>query len=243
VKFGVVVFPGSNCEVDAHEALRYLEYPVRYLWHAERDLGGVDVVVLPGGFSYGDYLRAGAIAAWSPILSEIREFAERGGLVLGICNGFQILTEAGLLPGALGRNEDLVFHCETVHLRVENANTPFTRELRVGEVLRMPIAHGEGRYWAPPEELDRLARTGGVVLRYCGPRGEPTADANPNGSLEDIAAVCNPEGNVVGMMPHPERAAEAVLGGEDGRFILRSALLWAAYRAHGAKGVGARVGG
>ena len=224
MKLGVVVFPGSNCEVDAFDALRYLGYPVEYLWHKETRLPQVDGVILPGGFSYGDYLRAGAIAAFSPLLQEIRVFADRGGLVLGICNGFQILTEAGLLPGALGRNQDLVFHCETVHVRLETKREPFNRGLAPGDVLALPIAHGEGNYYADPATLAELKAHDQIVLRYVNAVGEVTAGANPNGSLENIAGICNRAGNVFGLMPHPERRTDPILGQPDGARLLRSLL-------------------
>lgn len=224
MKFGVMVFPGSNCEVDAFEALKYLDCSVEYLWHKETRLGGVDAVILPGGFSYGDYLRAGAIAAYSPLMEELKEFAGRGGLVLGICNGFQVLTESGLLPGALGRNQDLVFHCETVHVRLETNRIPFTRGLSPGEVLALPIAHGEGNYYADPDTLAELKEHDQIVLRYATAAGEITGAANPNGSLENIAGICNRRGNVFGLMPHPERRTDPILGRPDGGRLLRSLL-------------------
>jgi len=225
VRFGVVVFPGSNCDLDAHHALgAVLGQPVRYVWHRETDLHDLDCVILPGGFSYGDYLRAGAIAARSPVMDAVGRFAEAGGLVIGICNGFQILLEAGLLPGAMQPNADLLFHCEFVHVRVENPATPFTRLCRSGQVLRLAIAHAEGNYYAPPEALQGLEERGGVVFRYCTPEGEVLPEANPNGSVANVAGVINEAGNVLGMMPHPERCAEEVLGSADGRFILESLL-------------------
>lgn len=223
MRFAVVVFPGSNCDVDAYHAVRdALGEEAEYVWHEERDLTRFDCVILPGGFSFGDYLRPGAIARFARVMDAVREFAARGGLVLGICNGFQILCEAGLLPGALVRNRDQLFHCEWVHVRVENARTPFTRLLREGQVLRLPIAHGDGRYYADPATLAELERNGQVVFRYCEPDGAVTDRANPNGSLASIAGICNRSGNVLGMMPHPERAVEALLGGTDGLGIFRS---------------------
>ncbi|HEX6988632.1 MAG TPA: phosphoribosylformylglycinamidine synthase subunit PurQ [Bacillota bacterium] len=228
-RFGVVVFPGSNCDVDARRALgEVLGQEVVDLWHAGTDLQGCDALVLPGGFSYGDALRAGAIARFAPIMEAVERFATAGGPVLGICNGFQILCEAGLLPGALHRNRDLKFHCHDVHVRVETDRTPFTRGLTVGEVLRLPIAHGEGCYTAPPEVLEELERRRQVVFRYVDARGEATAAANPNGSAANIGGICNAAGNVVGLMPHPERCVERLLGGEDGRRILEAAVRWLA---------------
>lgn len=221
----MLIFPGSNCDVDAYHALAdVLEQDVRYIWHRSADLEGVDCVIIPGGFSYGDYLRAGALARFSPVMEAVRGFAAGGGLVLGICNGFQILCEAGLLPGALRRNDDLHFHCEFVHLRVENAGTPFTRLCRPGEVLAVPIAHGEGNYYVDEGILAVMERRGQVVFRYCEPDGRVTAAANPNGSVGNVAGVCNEAGNVLGMMPHPERVVEEIIGGTDGLKILRSIL-------------------
>jgi phosphoribosylformylglycinamidine synthase len=231
MKFGVVVFPGTWSDRDCgHVVKDVLGADLVYLWHKERDLRGVDCVILPGGFSYGDYLRTGAIARFSPIMDSVAEFAGRGGLVWGICNGFQILCEAGLLPGALVRNDCLEFRCEWVHLRCEQAATPFTRTLGRGQVVRMPIAHGEGRYVADSETLARLERRGQVVFRYCDEEGEPAAGANPNGSLHGIAGIAGEHGNVLGMMPHPERCAEPDLGGSDGLLLFRSALEAAAVR-------------
>lgn len=225
MRFGVVVFPGSNCDADAYHVIKeVLNRPVDYVWHQERDLSSYDCLVIPGGFSYGDYLRTGAIARFSPVMEGVAELAARGGLVLGICNGFQILLEAGLLPGAMHRNLGLQFRCHFTHLRTENANTPFTSLCRPGQVLKVPIAHGEGNYYADEATIDELERTGRVVFRYCTPEGEVNPGANPNGSVVNIAGICNREGNVLGMMPHPERAAEEILGSVDGRVIFESAV-------------------
>jgi len=225
MNFGVVVFPGTWSDCDFHYVIgEVLRQPVRYVWHRETDLGGLDCLILPGGFSYGDYLRAGAIAGRSPVVDAIPGFVERGGLVLGSCNGFQILCEAKLLPGALMRNECLQYRCQSSHLLVENAETVFTRAMRPGQVLRMPISHGEGRYVADPDSLRRLKVNGQVVFRYCTEDGGLTKDANPNGSLDNIAGVVNEAGNILGLMPHPERAAESALGGTDGTLIFHSLL-------------------
>ncbi|MCL6450808.1 MAG: phosphoribosylformylglycinamidine synthase subunit PurQ [Acetobacteraceae bacterium] len=222
-RFGVVVFPGSNCDADCFWALEHLGYRVRYVWHQDSDLEDLDCVVLPGGFAYGDHLRAGAIARFSPVMQAVGRFARDGGLVLGICNGFQVLLEAGLLPGAMLANSGLRFICRYVFLRVENASTPFTRLCRPGQVLRIPIAHYQGNYYAGPATLSELERRGQVVLRYCDEEGRVTPESNPNGSLGGIAAVANPGFNVMGLMPHPERACLAELGSTDGRLILMSA--------------------
>ncbi len=223
MRFGVVQFPGSNCDLDTFHVLKdVMKQDTVLLWHKDHDLREVDCVVLPGGFSYGDYLRSGAIARFSPLMQEVRAFARRGGLVLGICNGFQILLELGLLPGAMIRNKNLKFLCRHVHIRVENARTPFTRAGRKGQVLRIPIAHFDGNYYAPPRTLAALERNRQVVFRYCGPRGELTDEANVNGSLNAIAGIVNEAGNVLGMMPHPERASEALLGSVDGRVVFAS---------------------
>ncbi len=225
MKFGVVVFPGSNCDHDTFHALKsVLRQPTVFLWHKDHDLQGVDCVVLPGGFSSGDYLRAGAIAKFSPLMREVGDFAGRGGLVLGICNGFQVLLELGLLPGAMLRNKDLKFLCEHVHVRVENAETRFSGKARRGQVLRIPIAHFDGNYYAPPEQIRDLERNRQVVFRYVDERGRATSAANVNGSAANIAGIINREGNVLGMMPHPERASEALLGGQDGRFVFESVI-------------------
>lgn len=224
MRVGVVVFPGSNCDADCYRAVESFGVDVRYVWYQDRDLGGHDLVILPGGFSYGDYLRAGAIARFSPIMDEVVEFAEAGGLVLGICNGFQILLECGLLPGAMLTNAVPRFRCERVHLRVENALTPFTRLCRPGQVLSMPIAHATGNYYADDATLDHLERSGRVVFRYVNREGVAAPEANPNGSCRSIAGITSERGNVLGMMPHPERACEAVLGGTDGRLVFASAF-------------------
>jgi phosphoribosylformylglycinamidine synthase subunit PurQ / glutaminase len=223
VKIGVVTFPGSNCDYDCYKAVQEgLEAKPVFLWHGSHDLQGVDAVFLPGGFSYGDYLRAGAIAAMSPIMREVRAFADEGGPVAGICNGFQILCEAGMLPGALVRNTGLRFRSHAVHLRVERAEPPFASEYRVGQVLRIPIAHGEGCYFADPGVLDRLEGEGRVAFRYCDADGLVVPEANPNGSARGIAGIVNDAGNVLGMMPHPERAVDPVLGSTDGLGLFRS---------------------
>ncbi|HLA24032.1 MAG TPA: phosphoribosylformylglycinamidine synthase subunit PurQ [bacterium] len=224
--WGVITFPGSNCDRDCVHVLRHvLAQEVREVWHEERSLSGLDVVVLPGGFSYGDYLRAGAIAATTPVMDAVRTVAGRGVPVLGICNGFQILTEAGLLPGTLLRNRHLRFICRDVSVRVEGARTPFTQGLHNGAVLRMPIAHAEGCYTASPDVLRLLESKQQVVFRYCDPDGRVLPAANPNGAARAIAGVCNRAGNVVGLMPHPERSAEGPLGSTDGRQIFESVLL------------------
>ncbi|MFQ5895561.1 MAG: phosphoribosylformylglycinamidine synthase subunit PurQ [Nitrospinota bacterium] len=225
MRFGVVVFPGSNCDHDCYHVVKHvLDAPVEFVWHKERSLAGFDCVVLPGGFSYGDYLRAGAIARFSPIMRAVERFAGEGGVVIGICNGFQVLCEAKLLPGALVRNRTLRFICSDVHIRVETARTPFTAALRPGEVLHMPIAHAEGCYVCDPRTLRALEANDQVVFRYCDPGGGLGDEANPNSSLAHIAGICNREGNVLGMMPHPERAAESALGSADGLVVFRSAL-------------------
>jgi phosphoribosylformylglycinamidine synthase len=223
MKIGVVTFPGSNCDYDCYKAAQEtLGAETVFLWHAAHDLQGVDVVFLPGGFSYGDYLRAGAIARMSPIMREVSAFAASGGPVAGICNGFQILCEAGLLPGALIRNRSLRFVSRPVHVRVERAEPPFTSAYRPGQVLRVPVAHGEGCYVADEETLDRLEGGDRVAFRYCDPSGAITADANPNGSARNIAGIVNEAGNVLGMMPHPERAVDPLLGSADGAGLFRS---------------------
>ncbi|MBC7346198.1 MAG: phosphoribosylformylglycinamidine synthase subunit PurQ [Clostridia bacterium] len=227
MRFGVIVFPGSNCDADVYHVLeQVLGVEVVYVWHGETKLGGFDCLVLPGGFSYGDYLRTGAIARFSPVMQAVTAFAHAGGLVLGICNGFQILLEAGLLPGAMRVNKTLQFICQDVWVRVENAATPYTCLARPGQVLRLPIAHKEGNYYCDPATLAALAAGGQIVLRYCDASGNLSEEANPNGSLEHIAGICNPEGNVFGLMPHPERCAEEILGNRDGLLLWQSIVHW-----------------
>jgi phosphoribosylformylglycinamidine synthase I len=225
MKFGVVVFPGSNCDHDAFYALgEVLHQPVEFLWHQSEQVTGFDAIVLPGGFSYGDYLRTGAIARFSPVMRAVEKFARAGGLVLGICNGFQILCEAGLLPGALTRNAGLRFICRQVHIRVETTDTPFTAAAKPGQVLQIPIAHAEGNYFCEEATLAELERNRQIVFRYTTPEGREEAAANPNGSLANIAGICNRKRNVMGLMPHPERAVEAALGSADGLVIFRSLI-------------------
>jgi len=225
MRVGVIVFPGSNCDHDAYHVARHVfGLETRFIWHKERELPPVDLVIVPGGFSYGDYLRAGAVARFSLIMDSVVRFAERGGLVLGICNGFQVLCECGLLPGALLRNASVRFACTWVHLRIDTTEVPYTRNAELGQVLRIPIAHGEGNYYAEASELVELERNGQVVFRYTTPAGEVTPDSNPNGSANNIAGIVNRAGNVLGMMPHPERAAEDALGSRDGAILFRSLL-------------------
>jgi len=227
MNFAVVQFPGSNCDQDAVHVLKdVLGHSARLLWHKETSLGDADAVIVPGGFSYGDYLRTGAVARFSPVMQAVQNFAANGGLVLGICNGFQILCEAGLLPGALIRNRSLQFRCETVHLRAENADTAFTNQIPAGKLLRVPIAHGEGCYFADSVTLAQLNERKQVLWRYVNSKGESTDAANPNGSVENIAGICNQQGNVAGLMPHPERASESLLGSADGRLIFESVAHW-----------------
>lgn len=223
LKFGIIVFPGSNCDHDAHHAVgTMMGQEARFIWHKESSLGETDVVIVPGGFSYGDYLRCGAIARFSPIMNDVARFSRQGGTVVGICNGFQILTEAGMLPGTLLRNASLKFVCKDVHLRVENSDTRFTSACSEGDVLRIPIAHGDGNYFADAETIRRLEENGQIVFRYCSPKGETGQEANPNGSLENIAGIINESGNVLGMMPHPERASDPILGNTDGQYLFQS---------------------
>jgi phosphoribosylformylglycinamidine synthase len=225
MKFGVVIFPGSNCVTDCYYALRdVFEQDAEYIWHRTKDLKYFDCIMLPGGFSYGDYLRCGAIARFSPVMDSIMEFAESGKPVIGICNGFQILTEAGLLPGVLLRNKDMKFVCDNVHLKVENNKTPYTNLCAGGQVLKIPVAHGDGNYYVDDDTLREMEKTGQIVFRYSDAYGQITDTANPNGSLGNIAGVCNRRGNVLGMMPHPERCVEGMLGGEDGSIIFRSII-------------------
>ncbi len=225
MKTGIVVFPGTWSDRDcAHAVGEVLGQPARYVDHRENSLDDLELVILPGGFSYGDYLRCGAIARFAPVMEAVTDFANRGGLVLGICNGFQILQEARLLPGALLRNASCEFRCEWVNLRVEQSESAFTLDCRPGQLLRIPISHGEGNFFADRETLEAIERNGQVVFRYCAPDGRVTEDANPNGSLRNIAGIANARGNVVGMMPHPERACETLLGGVDGLAVFRSAI-------------------
>jgi len=223
MKFGVIVFPGSNCDHDAYHVIsKHVGQPVDFVWHKETDLGGFDALIIPGGFSYGEYPRAGALARFSPVMNAVREFASEGKFVFGICNGFQILCEAGLLPGALMRNAGLHFVCRHVNVRVENQNTPFTKVIEPGRVLSIPIAHADGNYACDDETFDSLEENGQIVFRYCEQDGEITEAANPNGARSNIAGICNLDRNVLGMMPHPERACEEILGSNDGRDIFLS---------------------
>lgn len=231
--FGIVRFPGSNCDQDAFHAVQdVLQMPAKYLWHADTDLQGVDIVVLPGGFSYGDYLRTGAVARFAPIMDKVREHIDAGGLVIGICNGFQVLCEAGILPGALVRNQYCKFICKYLTLRVENNETPFTTTYQKGDLLRIPIAHGEGRYVCDEATYQELTAGNRILFRYADPDGNLTEEANPNGSMYHIAGIANASFNVVGMMPHPERACEKILGSADGLGIFRS-LVQALLKSHG----------
>jgi phosphoribosylformylglycinamidine synthase I len=223
MKFGVIIFPGSNCDHDSyHAAMTTTGQQAIFLWHESHDLENCDAIIVPGGFAYGDYLRTGAIAKFAPIMQEVARFAASDGLVIGICNGFQILCEAGLLPGALLRNAGLKYICKQVYLRVENADTPFTNSCRSGEVLQIPIGHMEGNYYCDPETLATLQKQKRVVFRYSTPNGEITVEANPNGSLDNIAGICNEGRTVLGMMPHPDRCSESLLGSADGAKIFRS---------------------
>jgi phosphoribosylformylglycinamidine synthase subunit PurQ / glutaminase len=225
MKFAVVVFPGSNCDHDAyHVAKDVLGADAAFVWHKDTTLAGADVVVLPGGFAHGDYLRTGAIARFSPVMQEVKKFAAAGGPVIGICNGFQVLTEAGLLPGAMLRNRSLQYQCEHVYVKVEQTDTPFTLACRPGQVLRIPIAHGEGNYYAEPDVIERLEKNRQVIFRYTDAAGVATENANPNGSLNNIAGLCNEARNVVGLMPHPERACELGLGSADGLILFESVV-------------------
>jgi phosphoribosylformylglycinamidine synthase subunit PurQ / glutaminase len=225
MRFGIVVFPGTWSDTDCYYVVKdILGQDAQYVWHQEKDLSGYDSIILPGGFSYGDYLRAGAIARFSPVMAALPEFAAAGGLVIGICNGFQILCEAGLLPGVLRRNEHLEYRCQETHLRVERADTPFSHRCKPGQVLQVPISHGEGNYYADDATLIRLEEEGRVLFRYCEPSGAVTEAANPNGSAQNIAGIVNERGNVLGMMPHPERSCERLLGSEDGNLIFQSII-------------------
>jgi phosphoribosylformylglycinamidine synthase I len=223
MKFGVIIFPGSNCDYDAYMAIKtVIKQKVEFLWHQDSSLHDCDCVILPGGFSYGDYLRTGAIARFSSIMKEVMDFARDGGVVVGICNGFQILLEAGLLPGAMLRNTSLRFICKFVHIKAEDQKTPFTNRCKKGQVLKIPIAHTDGNYFIPEDGLRRLKENNQIVFRYCDEDGNINPESNPNGSLDGIAGICNPNRNVLGMMPHPERASESMLGSEDGKYIFES---------------------
>jgi phosphoribosylformylglycinamidine synthase subunit PurQ / glutaminase len=225
MKFAIVVFPGSNCDHDAYHAAKHvLGQNAEFVWHKETDLRAADVVILPGGFSHGDYLRTGAIARFSPVMTAVKNFAAAGGPTLGICNGFQILLEAGLLPGAMLRNRGLKFRCQHVHIRVEQTDTPFTVACRPQQVLRIPIAHGEGNYFTTAEERRRLEQNRQIVFRYVDASGAVTDEANPNGSIDSIAGICNEQRNVVGLMPHPERACEMSIGSADGLIMFESVV-------------------
>tara|TARA_Y100001934_G_scaffold112192_1_gene137259 strand:+ start:1172 stop:1864 length:693 start_codon:yes stop_codon:yes gene_type:complete len=225
MKFGVSVFPGTWSDVDCYSVIEdVLGHDVDYVWHKETDLDRYDCVIIPGGFSYGDYLRCGSIASLSPIVSSIKKFAARGGLVIGICNGFQILCESGLLPGALIRNSHLQFRCQWVNLRIETEDSPFTRNADEGQVIQVPISHGEGNYYADEHTLEKLEDNGQVLFRYCDESGDITTESNPNGSLNNIAGIANENGNVLGMMPHPERCCDEILGGVDGKLIFNSII-------------------
>lgn len=227
MKFAVITFPGSNCDQDAYHAAKdVLGEQAEYIWHKDTDLKGADVVVLPGGFAHGDYLRCGAMARFSPVMKEVQAFAAKGGPVIGICNGFQVLLEAGLLPGAMLRNRGLKFRCEHVNIRVEQTDTPFTAACKKGQVLRVPIAHGEGNYFAAPDVIAQLEANRQVIFRYTTPDGRVADEANPNGSAAAIAGICNDARNVVGLMPHPERACESILGSADGLVIFESVVQW-----------------
>lgn len=223
--FGILLFPGSNCDHDAYHVIsKVMGQEARFIWHKDEHLGDVDAVIVPGGFSYGDYLRVGAIARFSPIMKDLIRFANEGGLVIGICNGFQILCESGLLPGALIRNENLRFVCKNVHLRVDKANTPFTSKMVEGDVIELHVAHGDGNYFASPEEIKQLEEKGQVVFRYTNEEGVVSAEANPNGSIHNIAGIVNETGNVMGLMPHPERCAEELIGSGDGLNVFESMI-------------------
>lgn len=233
-RFGIVVFPGSNCDRDCfHVVKNALGCRVDYLWHKRGVIDGYDCIILPGGFSYGDYLRSGAIARFSPIMKEVERHASEGGLVIGICNGFQILLEASLLPGAMRKNSTTRFECRFVSIRVERPDTPFTCTCKEGQVLRIPIAHYEGNYYADPETLERMREKGQIVFRYCDDAGEVVPEANPNGSVLNIAGICNEDGNVLGLMPHPERASESEMGSVDGLCLFRSVVEWVQGRKTG----------
>jgi phosphoribosylformylglycinamidine synthase I len=225
MKFGVLVFPGSNCDHDTYHVISEIAgQPVVFLWHDSPSLDNCDAIIVPGGFAYGDYLRTGAIARFSPVMQSVKKFADEGGMVLGICNGFQILCESGLLPGALMRNAGLKYICRQVHLRTETTDTPFTRTLSKGQVVKIPIGHMEGNYFCDPETLTRLKDEDRIVFRYASPTGEITPESNPNGSIENIAGILNERRNVLGMMPHPDRSSESLLGSSDGYLIFQSMI-------------------
>jgi phosphoribosylformylglycinamidine synthase len=224
MKFAVLQFPASNCDQDSVHVIRALGHSACLLWHKETSLADADAVIVPGGFSYGDYLRCGAIARFSPVMQAVKQFADNGGLVLGICNGLQVLTEAGLLPGALVRNRDLQFHCEQIFLKTQNFETPFTNKIARDKILKVPIAHGEGCYFADDTTLEKLKANKQILWQYCDAEGNLTDKANPNGSLQNIAGLCNERGNVAGLMPHPERASESALGNDDGKWIFESVI-------------------
>ncbi|MEX0779085.1 MAG: phosphoribosylformylglycinamidine synthase subunit PurQ [Balneolales bacterium] len=225
MKIGVIVFPGSNCDHDAYHAMKHvMEVETTFIWHKETDLGNVDLVLIPGGFSYGDYLRSGAIARFSPVMGEVIKFAQSGGLVMGICNGFQVLLEAGLLPGTMMHNEHLRFACKQTWLRCENPESPFTNKLEDGSLLQIPIAHGEGNYYTDPHSLKKLKDNNQILFRYSDADGNITKEANPNGSVYNIAGICNENRNIMGIMPHPERAVESVIGSDHGKAIFESVL-------------------
>lgn len=227
MKFGVVVFPGSNCDQDCFYAVKdVLKEKVEYIWHKKENLHNCGCVIIPGGFSYGDYLRTGAVASFSPIMKAVVDFAQAGGLVIGICNGFQILLETGLLPGAMLRNKSLRFICKYIYIKTENNQTPFSNLLKDGQVLKIPIAHNEGNYYADEDTLRELKKNNQIVFRYCSPEGNVDDSFNPNGALENIAGIVNKKGNVFGMMPHPERSAAELLGSQDGLFIFKSIIKW-----------------
>jgi len=224
-KCGVIVFPGSNCDHDAYHALKHImNVETTFLWHKDEDLQNVDAILIPGGFSYGDYLRSGAIARFSPIMKQVIEFARAGGAVLGICNGFQVLLEAGLLPGAMKHNKNLKFACKHLHIRCENTSTPFTNKLQQKQVLNIPVAHGEGNYYIDQQGLQNLQSNNQIIFRYCEKDGQITDEANFNGSIDNIAGICNKKRNILGMMPHPERAVEQILNSSDGLGIFHSLI-------------------
>jgi len=227
MRFGIVVFPGSNCDQDCFYVIKdVLNQPVKHIWHKDKRLNNFDCIVLPGGFSYGDYLRTGAIAMFSPIMERISEFARKGKAVIGICNGFQILLETGLLPGAMLRNKSLHFICKYVYIKTENNETPFTNLCKKNQILKIPIAHNEGNYYINEEGLRELKRSSQIVFRYCSREGKTTSEFNPNGAIDNIAGIINKKGNVLGMMPHPERSSESVLGSNDGLLVFKSIIKW-----------------